>query len=182
MAYSNYGNAAVSFASAYAQANAAREEGRWRETMSNINARMAEMKARDVYRRSNSEIVEYGKKIKQLVGTQRTSFAGQNVVIGEGSARAIQEQTYEMGAEDIETIRNNAWRTAFGFKQQAITDRLMGEAYSSAANFQANNTLITGSLSAIGDAIPAFSKTEAPTKPKGNTAVVFDPAKYEGRT
>jgi len=133
---------------AEAQAEAQKSKGRFLESQANINARFAELQAADVERRGEKAAREHQKKVRQLVGSQRAALAAQGVTVDVGTAQDIQTEAAEIGALDVMTIKNNAYRQAFGFKQQAVQDRFQGELARQTSQFQAGQTLISGGLQA----------------------------------
>lgn len=133
-------------ASSYAQAEAAKAQGQYAETVARINARFAEIEAREIKKQGERQAIEHGKKINQIVGAQRAAAAAQGILVGSGSAGQLEKETREIGYEEQQTIRNNAWRKAFGFKQESESTRLSGEFARSAADFEARNTLIGAGL------------------------------------
>lgn len=179
----------TSLAGAYAQGQAARAQADYASTVANINNRFAEIEARDIIKTGDERAAEHGKNIKQLVGKQRAGFAAGNVLVGSGTAGAIEDQTREIGFEEQQNIRNNAWKQAFGVKLQARSQVLEAKNQSRAADFEARNTLITGGLNAIGtigSGISNFQKfrTSEDNKKKekdNKVALVYDPGKYRDK-
>ena len=182
--------AVAQLAGGFAESVAIREEGAFRREQFETNARMNERKAKGAIKRGDKEAAKHGKRIKSLVGKQRANLAGQGVLVSEGVAAEIQDQTLEIGREEARTIRNNAWREAFGYRSQALADRTSGAAVSSAANFNATTTLLSSglnSLSFFAQQSGAFDKKlenreESSSKLTGPVegSVMFDPANYEG--
>lgn len=149
------GLAAAQLGSSAMQADAQRRQGKFQSAMSRINERRATLEAEDALKRGETEAANYQKKINQTVGAQKSSYAAQGVVVSEGTARAVQEETRAIGAQDIETIRTNAFREAMGFKSQAQESALSGRMAKRAADFSANQTLLAGGLSAAEMAVKA---------------------------
>lgn len=84
--------------------------------------------------------------LRRLRGAQTTAIAAQNIDTTQGSAAQIAAQTERFGQEDIEQIRMNAAREAWGIRTQANL------------NYRAErNAAIAGGLEAFGD----FAGTEA---------------------
>lgn len=140
----------------FGQARALEAQGRYQKTISEINARNAERQAADALKRGATDVNVFRKKVKQIVGTQRTSFAAQGVDVGYGSAQAIQDETYELAAEQVETIQNNAFLEAMGFKQQAFNATQAGFLASEGAKNEAMGTLLTGGIKTLGMGVDNF--------------------------
>jgi hypothetical protein len=142
------GMAAAQLGSSAMQADAQRRQGKFQEAMSRINERRATLEAEDAMVRGEKEAGRYQKQVNQVIGQQRSGYAAQGVVVSSGTAAAIQEETAKMGAEDVQTIRNNAFREAMGFKSQAQQYGMSGRMARRAANFSADQTLLAGGLEA----------------------------------
>ena len=84
-----------------------------------INAAYAEASAEDALLRGDKEAQDYRSKINQFVGTQRASIAANNIEVGSGTAAQLQDDTLRQGEIDLLTIKNNAYREAWGFETQA---------------------------------------------------------------
>lgn len=149
--------AASSLIGGVQSAAAAREQGKFEEMQAETNARIAELQAEDAIRRGDRASAEHEKKTKALIGKQRASLAAQGIALDDGSALDIQADTAAIGAQDALTIKNNAWREAFGYRQQAQQDRFQGQIARSTAEFQANQTLLTGGLDALGHGLQGYN-------------------------
>lgn len=152
----------MSMASAYSSSEATRAQGSYQKTMANINARNLDRAADDALVRGENDAKNYRKKVKQVVGSQRANFAAQGIDVSSGSALDIQTETREMGYMDALTIKNNAYREAMGFKQQAITQRFDGANAKWAANQSADMTLVAGGMQAA-----SYGVQRMPSKAKG---------------
>lgn len=175
MAMSQIGGAISQSYMQQAQGEYAAANATWQRTQAEINARFAEMEAEDVLRRGDKEANEHQKKVRQVVGSQRAALAAQGIQVDSDTALELQRETSEIGSLDAQTIKNNAWRQAFGFKQEAISSRfageiaaLTGQQQQSFANFQARNTLITGGISAIGTGLKYSNRPQAPSSKGGS--------------
>lgn len=138
------------FAGAGAQASAMRSKAEYDANTFEINRRLAEFEAEDAIRRGGRAANQKKKETKQVIGSQRAALAAQGIEIDSGSAADIQESTAAIGAMDAITIKNNAYREAYGLKTQALNfgsqaafSRISGEA-------SARNTLLAGGISALG--------------------------------
>lgn len=146
-----------SIGTAYAQSRAIQAQGNFQRDVSKINAKQAEYQAEDVIRLGQSQIDQLKKDGKRLIGSQRTALAAQGIAIDSGSALAIQESTANLIALDAITIKNNAWRQAWGYKQEAMNATIQGNIASLSARNSANNTLLTGGIRALDYGIRAAS-------------------------
>jgi hypothetical protein len=83
------------------------------------NRRFARQAANVELERGEEEAGIYRMRLNQLLGQQRTAIAGQNIDVTQGSAAQIRADTEAIGSQDIERIRLNAQRSAWGIRTQA---------------------------------------------------------------
>jgi len=124
------------------------EQAKAKKTLSEVNQRLAEAKARDALRRGNELVGINNDKVKKTIGSQRASFAAQGVRVDAGSARNVQSDTAITGALDALAIKNSALREAFGFKIQAINAQAQGDLALLAGVTKSFDTLLTGGIQA----------------------------------
>jgi len=139
------------------QAQTAKIRGKFEALQHETNARFASMQANEVIKQGNVLAQQNDTKIKKLLGSQRARLAAQGIELDSGSAAEVQEVTRELGQLDSANIRNNAWRQAFGFKQQALQDRFNARAARSNAKTTARNTVATGVISVANKALTLSS-------------------------
>src|SRR5690606_9108050 len=96
----------------------------------------------------------------QLLGSQRAAAAASGVVVGEGSVADIAADTAALAAEDVVTIRANAWREAWGHRVQAQDYRGQSEMTRLASEFQANQSRLQGWMTLGGNVIEGFGRME----------------------
>lgn len=119
----------------FANAKAARSEA-------NANATLAETQARDALRRGEDEEAKRQLATAQLKGDQRASMAARGLDLTEGSPLSILNTTDVMGEADAATIRENAYREASGYYQQAANYRTKAD--QSNPWLQGTSSLLTG--------------------------------------
>jgi general stress protein YciG len=135
---------------------AAKKVGQSQGEREDFNAQQAEIQAADARAIGHEEESRFRTQVRGLLGSQRAGFAGQNVVVGSGSAADVQADAARLGEFDAIQIRNNAARQARGFEAEA-TDRRMaadiarrgGAAAASAANWGAATTGVLGASSLL---------------------------------
>lgn len=154
------GGALVGAYAAKTQAEYARANAAFQQAQAEINARYAEMQAEEVVLRGDKEASEYQKKVSKVVGSQRAALAAQGIEVDSGTAVDLQQEAAETGALDVQTIKNNAWRQAFGYKQEAIQSRFQGRIAAitgtqqvSQARFAERQSLVTGGLNLINQGV-----------------------------
>ena len=148
--YASGAMAGMSLISAFVQSDAQKAQGEFANKMADINARRSELAANDAIRRGENEAAKYGQQVRQVIGSQKTNLAAQGIVVSSGDAQTLQTQAKETGALNVESIRNNAYREAMGFRQAANEASSRGRVASATANFNANATIAAGGMRALG--------------------------------
>ena len=155
-----------SIGGAFIQSAAIKARGEFQKQTAEINTKLAEMQAKDAVRRGEKEVKQLRQGIDHIVAEQKAGFAGQGVQIDSGSALAVQESTRHVGELDVITIRNNAFRQAFGFKLDAIKQNLNGTLGMSAAEFNSSQTLLSGGADFFASAFKATQSFVAGATPE----------------
>lgn len=135
-----YLGAAGSGFSAYSAYSAGQSNRR----IGKANAQLADIAAQDAIQRGNMEADKSLARTRQQVGDQRAALAAQGVLVDSGTGADITNQTESLGALDAMTIKNNAAREAFGFRQQADNARIGGKFAALRGQNEAYSTLLTG--------------------------------------
>jgi hypothetical protein len=150
-------SAASSLASAYGQSSAQRAQGVYLKAQADTNARLAMLNAEDAIRRGDLQSGVARRKGSAVSGAQKVAAAAQGVDINSGSAAALQKETEQLSEIDIQTIKNNAWKEAWGFKVQSEQYSSQGRYAEMAARNAAHGTMLTGGLAALSYGIKAAS-------------------------
>lgn len=139
----------TSLLSAYQQSQAIKAQADFKRDQDNANARIADIQGELAQQRGSTEANKAIRQGQQMVGEQRVALAQQGIDINTGSAGDIQDETVALSQSDADTIKNNAWREAWGFKAQAIESRGNAKMTEAAGNEAAHNTLLIGGLNAV---------------------------------
>lgn len=91
--------------------------------LSEFNAAIADLQAKDAEARGEQEAAKFRQGVRALVSEQRTGFAAGNIDVNYGSAVDTQADAEFLGELDALTIRTNAAREAWGYRVQATDDR-----------------------------------------------------------
>lgn len=113
------GGAVAKGAAAYQKSDATRTSAEIQASAARTNAIIAENQARDAKSRGVEEATRRRLATSQLRGKQRAQLAANGVVLNEGSAASILNDTDLLGAFDENTIIANAEREAMGYRTQA---------------------------------------------------------------
>lgn len=138
--------AGLTLAGGVSQSRAINAMGDYQKSIFDTNARFSELRAEDAIKRGDKEAQNVQKQAKRLIGSQRATLAAQGIELDEGTALQIQEDTAELGAADAMTVRNNAWREAWGFRAQALDFRSQGKMAKLGARNRAASTLLNAGM------------------------------------
>lgn len=139
---------ALSFLGSAQSADQQRKEAEYSKRLARINQKRMEMMATESVKQGEKDAASYGHKVKAMTGSQKAALAAQGIDISFGSAEKVIEDTQTMGSDAINTIRNNAFREALGYKLKGQEEVRMAEMGQSAANQRSNLTLLTGAIQA----------------------------------
>ncbi len=142
----------------YAQFRASEAQGSYTKSIYEANAGLARLQAQDSIRRGEVDANKHKKKVKQLLGAQRAQMAANGIDISDidSSAYLIEKDTLEQGYADVRTIKNNAWREAWGLSFQASQFESQGRFAQMAAKFSGTQSLISGGLQAASYGVKAY--------------------------
>lgn len=157
MAAGNFANAGSGLALAISNAGAADAQGKFEKQQYEFNSKVADLQADDAKKRGDKAAQGTLREGRRLKGTQRAMYAAQGIDPNSGTAAEIQDQTDYFAELDATTIRSNAAREAFGYKVQATDLRGRGQFAGIAGSMNANTSLLTGGLQALGQLTQAGS-------------------------
>lgn len=134
MAFTAYG--------AYSDSKAEKESLKYEEAMLKSNAKVAEnnrmleeQAASDAKKRGDVEAQNHLRQVQALKGEQKSRMAANGLVLNEGSALSLLEDTEFMGKYDAGTIKSNAGREAWGHEIGAMNYQSQANDYKSSAAF-----------------------------------------------
>lgn len=157
-------------ASAYQQSAAIRAQGGFEGRAAETNARMADRQAQDAILRGERDAGESDRRAAALAGAQRATLAAQGLDLGSGTAASVLEDTAVKAARDATTIRNNAYREAYGYDVQAADLRTRGRLAQIGAKGEARQTLLGGFAGLTKDLARGFYLYDKLKKPGPKTA------------
>ncbi len=139
------------------EAGAITARGEYQQRIFNENADQMDRQAGEAQRLGEEQATRYSTQVRTLTGKQQSSYAGQGVDVGTGVSRDVAQETAAKGVQDLLTIRDNAWRTAFGYKQEANNLRNQGRLAKMGAVSAASSTLATGGLNFVNSLGKSYS-------------------------
>lgn len=96
-----------------------------------------------------TEAQRYGMQASQRMGAIRAGIGASGIDIGSGSKAAVQESQQTVSKIDLDQIRNNAARKAYGFEVEASQDAAQTGLYTRAAADAAE----AGQIKALGSLV-----------------------------
>jgi hypothetical protein len=117
-------------------------QGKQDAATAETNRRLGVAQANDALLRGTKEETRYRRVIAQVAGQQKADFGARNVAVS-GTALDLLADTAQIGEEDALTIRNNAAREAWGYRNQASEASRWGANQLSNSRGQAIGTLLT---------------------------------------
>lgn len=128
------------------QANATAEANRYNAQVAEMNATLAQRRAKDAIERGKEAEQQKRLEVSQLQGRQRAAMAANGVDLSFGSPLDTLVDTAYLGEIDALTIRRNAAREAYDYEVDAASGK-------ASAGFQRNaadSALTGGYLNAAG--------------------------------
>lgn len=143
-----------------------------------MNAELANMQAAEVIRRGDLEAIKYGGKVQSLLGSQRARMAaaGIDISAADTTAAALQKETLTFGYQDIQQIKNNAFREALGIKTQGKLAQIQADLQAKQQRLQGTMSLIQGGLQAASYAFKGMSGSTQTPNTDYNTAYAKAPS------
>lgn len=140
--------AGLSMISAYNQANAKKTEAEFTQSQYKVNAKLASAQAQSAREEGDIQAGHMAAQTKANVAKQRVAAAATGADVNSGSALDLQSDTQWQGAQNAITIKNNAWRQAWGYNIQADNYKTQATFTGIAGQNEYNNTLLTGGMNA----------------------------------
>jgi hypothetical protein len=149
---------AATLSGSFASASAADAQGEFQKKMGDLNAELADRAGAEAIDRGNTAANRAIVKGRKAADEARVSAAASGVDPSAGSAADIAQENLNSGLVDSVTLRNNAYREAWGYKVEAINSQAKGNFAELAGKNEARNTLLTGGLSAAAEGAKGYGK------------------------
>jgi hypothetical protein len=108
------------------------------------NATMAEYAAEDAQRKGEQDAMEVQRRAAALKSAQRVGAAAHGLDLGYGTPADLQDQTDFFAQEDVNTVRNNARKDAWGYRAQGQNYRTQASAAQSNGQLAVMGTMLGG--------------------------------------
>lgn len=129
---------------AYAQGDAASKAASYNASIENMNAALSSQNTVIAEQAGQAQTGMQGQKTRATVGSIAASQAASGIEVGSGSALDVRFSARELGELDALTIRSNAAREAYGYRNQAVSHESQG----TLSGFEAKNARIAGEVNA----------------------------------
>jgi hypothetical protein len=145
-------------------AQGSKKSGKQARRLANFNFQVSEKQAEDALTRGREAEDQLRSGVRKLIGSQRAGFAGQNVSLNDrdGAAITLEEDTIAMQERDLDRIRVNAAREAWGFRMQGRNYAMGGQSQQQQRNAEATGTILGG----LGNAFTEYARVSSYTKSK----------------
>lgn len=148
------GSTLLGAAGAVQQAQSTAAANRYNAQVQEMNAKLAERRAKDAIERGAAEEQRKRQQVSQIQGQQRAAMAANGVDLTFGSPLDTLVDTAAMGELDALTIRTNAYREAYDYRVDAVNKR----AGAQLSRLQANAAETGGYLDAMGTVLTGAGK------------------------
>jgi hypothetical protein len=136
------------------QAQAASAAGKYNAQVAEMNATLADRRARDALERGKVDEQRKRNEVAAIKGKQMAAMAANGVDLGFGSPLDTLIDTATLGEIDALTVRTNAARESYDHSVDAVNKR----AGATLSNMQARSALQGGYLNAAGTILTGGSK------------------------
>lgn len=144
--------------SAKRQADAMKSQAAFQAQQSRFNAEVLEVQREELLAQAQEDQTEMAKQIQGMLGSQRVALAAQGIDVDSDVALQIQEETREVGRQDLMALKNNAWRKAWGIEVEQMNLRQSATMGVIGAQMGASATLATGGAQALATGLQNFDK------------------------
>lgn len=100
--------------------------------------------ARDVIAQGDFAADITNEQARQTAASQRTGYAANGVVVGEGTAGRVEQGTIDLGRQDADQLRRNAFNQAMGLATQGNEGVRQAKTNNRTARLNAFGSLLTG--------------------------------------
>lgn len=115
-----------------------------------FNAGLIKYQQEDLQDQKTRDIVAREQQVKAMLGSQKANLAAQGIDVEGEIGEDIAYETREIGMDDVQAIKNNAWRESMGLEIKRV-DMLNGARSTILeGRSRANATQASGMISGIG--------------------------------
>lgn len=151
--------AALAMYQANEEANAAIDSDEFQAKQARFNQELNEIRAQELIAQSKDDILDRQDQVSKMLGTQRVNLAAQGIDIDSDAALQVQIETKEDGTEDVATIKNNAWKEAWGMEVQSQNEVMNAEMRVNEAEVNKFNSLVSAGAQGASQMYGGYSKS-----------------------
>lgn len=140
----------MSMGNAYSNAESQKAQADFTTGQLRMNEKLAGVQAASVKEEGDLAASAAEKTGAQREAEQRVHQAATGVDVNSGSALNLQSDTAWQTRQNQITIRNNAWRAAWGYNIKGLDLEMQARESEIGADNNYRNTLLTGGMQAIG--------------------------------
>lgn len=122
------------------------QQGQYEKDLNNYNAKVEESRASQALDAGVAAEDAHRAKVRQLIGQQRAGMGASGFEVDTGTFGDVLAESVAQGELDSLTIRTNAMREAWGYKESAKQSRAQGKWAGRAGTMNSFGTLLSGSL------------------------------------
>lgn len=122
----------LGFMGAKAEGKANQQMYQYQAAVAQMNAQVAKQNADYARAVGEVEAQQRGGKTRAQIGGARAAQAGSGLDVNRGTHVKVRESIADVGAHDVEIVRNNAARKAYGHEVEAANATAQGKIYETA--------------------------------------------------
>jgi hypothetical protein len=151
-------SAFTAIAGGFENAAALKAQGSYASSIANTNASLANLKASQTLQAGDVAASRKQLETEGAVGSARAAGGASGVDVNRGSPAMTQASIGTAGATDVNTIKMNAARAAWGYQTQATEEQYTGQIQQLTAKQRAIQSLATGGIQAVAGPLGMYSQ------------------------
>lgn len=155
MAGAQVGMGLMQLSEAKNSADAIRRQAEFDARQSEYNASLVKYQKSEILSQAQRDTQYREQQVNKMIGTQKVSLAAQGIEVGSELGQALEQEERRIGAEDVQAIKNNAWREVMGLEIKRTDLMAQAGATRIGGMEKARTTLATGGISAVSSFVSA---------------------------
>lgn len=139
------------------QADAGEAQSEWSARQNDFNSAMVATQRREVEQKGDADAQLRMRDTKAMLGEQKASLAANGIDVGSEVSMNLQEDTLRRGREDVNTIKNNAWREAWGLQVKESDLKMQSGFTRAGGQLNAATTIASGGLGAASSVFRGYT-------------------------
>lgn len=138
-------------------ADAIKRQSEFMARQEEFNAQLIQVQKQDIDKIATRDVDRRYQELRQVIGSQKATMAAQGIEVEGEIGAALEADERLFVQQDVQTIKNNAWREAMGLEiksrelsAQATMTRLGGQE-------KARQTMVTGGLQGLSNIVSGGS-------------------------